>query len=152
MNEYRHRVNDWLRALYGDNETVLDETGRIYLTHSDDIGLVICVPDEADDVYIYADLMRVPDQPDQEFFEQVLALNGSPQLNFGAHIFLERQSNQLVLLYSSQVGALDIEKFGNILSNIPKAIQSLRLQLIEYAQDIKTSNFQNEIYQSEFRT
>ena len=151
MNEYRHRVNDWLRALYGDNETVLDETGRIYLTHSDDIGLVICVPDEADDVYIYADLMRVPDQPDQEFFEQVLALNGSPQLNFGFNIFLERQSSQLVALYSRQVSALDIEKFGNILSNIPKTIQSLRLQLIEYAQDIKKSNFQTEIYRGEFR-
>jgi hypothetical protein len=146
MRESRHTVSSWLQAIYSDNQSKLDETGRCYLKQADDIGLVICVPDEADHVHIYADLMRLPDDPDREFFEQILALNGKLQLTFGARVFLERQSNQLVALYSIEISTLDLEKFINLLANIPKVINSLRSELVDYAQDISPSVSNRQTY------
>jgi len=148
MRGSRHTVNSWLQAIYGDNQSELDETGRCYLKKSDDIGLVICVPDEADHVHIYADLLRLPNNPDREFFEQILVLNGMLQLTFGARVFLERQSNQLVALYSRELSNLDLEKFINILENIPIVINSLRSELVEYTQVISPSAITSQTYQN----
>jgi hypothetical protein len=94
--------------------------------------------------------MRLPDDPDREFFEQILALNGKLQLTFGARVFLERQSNQLVALYSIEISTLDLEKFINLLANIPKVINSLRSELVDYAQDITPSVITRQTYHNKF--
>jgi hypothetical protein len=151
MSESRYRVNSWLETIYGKNQSVLDEAGRCYLKQADDIGLVICVPDDTDQVHIYADLMRIPDSPSQEFLEQTLALNGMPNLTFGARVFLDRYSSQLIALYSRDINNLDLEKCINILENLPRVITSIRGELTEYMQDIGGSLIARQSQQPQLR-
>jgi len=135
MAKARHLVNNWLQTL--DNRFSLDESGRCFLQQDEQTGIVLYAPEQGDEVFIYSDLMRVPDDIPTGFYEQVLALNSHTAKTGGASITFEPSSNQLLAILSQPIQALDGMTFQNIIKNIPALVGSLRAQLNKIWVDCK---------------
>lgn len=127
MSKVRHSVNTWLKTL--DEKFSLDDSGRCFLQQDNKTGVVVYVPDEGDEVFLYSDLMRVPDDSPPTFYEKVLRLNSQTSRTCGASITFEPSSNQLLAILAQPIQALDGQVFQNILQNLPKTIEALRTHL-----------------------
>lgn len=127
MANIRHSVNTLLKNL--DDKFTLDDSGRCFLQRDNKTGVVVFAPEEGDEVFLYSDLMRVPDESPPKFYEKILALNSQTLRTGGASITFEAGSNQLLALFSQPIHSLDGQTFQNILQNLPLTIESLRTQL-----------------------
>jgi hypothetical protein len=90
---------------------------------------VVYVPEEGDEVFLYGDLMRVPDNISPTFYKKILTLNSQTSRTNGAFITFQASSNQLIAMFAQPIQALDGQIFQNILQNLPRTIESLRAQL-----------------------
>jgi len=127
MGKVRHSVNTWLQTL--DKKFTLDDSGRCFLQHDNETGVVVYVPEEGEEVFLYSDLMRIPDNSPSKFYEQILTLNAQTSRTGGASITFESSSNQLLAIFAQPLKALDSQTFQNILQNLPRTVESLRAQL-----------------------
>ena len=127
MAKARHLVNNWLQIL--DEKFSLDDSGRCFLQQDNQTGIVLYAPEQGDEVFIYSDLMRVPDDIPAGFYEQILTLNSHTARTGGASITFEPSSNQLLAIFCQPIQALDGQTFQNIIQNLPKFLESLREQL-----------------------
>ncbi len=127
MGKVRHSVTTWLQTL--DKKFTLDESGRCFLQRDNETGVVVYAPEEGDEVFLYSDLMRIPDNSPPKFYEKILTLNSQTSRTGGASITFESSSNQLLAIFSQPIIALDSQTFQNILQNLPRTVESLRLQL-----------------------
>jgi hypothetical protein len=127
MGKVRHSVNTWLQTL--DKNFTLDDSGRCFLKHDNETGVVVYVPEEGDEVFLYSDLMRVPENSSPKFYEKILTLNAQTSRTGGASITFESSSNQLLAIFAQPLKALDSQTFQNILQNLPRTVESLRSQL-----------------------
>jgi hypothetical protein len=127
MGKVRHSVNTWLQTL--DKNFTLDDSGRCFLQRDNETGVVVYVPEEGEEVFLYSDLMRIPDNSPSKFYEQLLTLNAQTSRTGGASITFESSSNQLLAIFAQPLKALDSQTFQNILQNLPRTVESLRSQL-----------------------
>lgn len=127
MAKIRHSVNSWLQSL--DKKFALDESGRCFLQRDNHTGIVVYAPEEGDEVFLYSDLMHIPDGSPPKFYEKILTLNSQTSRTGGASITFEAGSNQLLAMIAQPIQALDSQIFQNILQNLPRVIESLRAQL-----------------------
>jgi len=127
MSKSRHSVNAWLKNL--DAKFNLDDSGRCFLQRDNKTGVVVYAPEEGDEVFLYSDLMRVPDNIPPTFYEKILTLNSQTARTNGAFITFEASSNQLIAMFAQPIQALDAQIFQNILQNLPRTIESLRTQI-----------------------
>jgi hypothetical protein len=127
---HRDTVNDWLADASDEEEPpVLDKNGQCLVTVGEQVGLAICVPETSDRVYLYADVLAVPEKRSAEFYEQLLAYNAMPELALGLVLAFDRDARSVVASYSTEITSIDTVDFRNILGNMSSAVLSLRLKL-----------------------
>lgn len=131
MYSYHHDiVNDWLTGVSDEDEPpVLDNTGRCFVVVGEQVGLAICVPEGSDRVYLYADVLVLPEEQSAAFYEQLLAYNAMPEVTLGLVLAFDRDARSIVASYSTEIAGIDSVDFRNILGNISSAVFSLRLKL-----------------------
>lgn len=137
MMNGRHVVNGWLKTL--GTQFGLDESGRCFLQPDQQTGIVVYAPDAGDEVFLYADLMRAPEESPPGFYERVLSLNASTAQTHGATVAFEPHSHQLLAIVSQPIPSLDAQAFSNILENLPDALLSLRTQIKNMLMDCTRS-------------
>ena len=127
---HRDTINDWLAAASDEEEPpVLDDSGRCFVKVGEQVGLAICVPDASDRVYLYADVLTLPEEQSAAFYEQLLAYNAMPEVALGLVIAFDSHARSIVASYSTEIAGIDSVDFRNILGNISNAIFSLRLKI-----------------------
>ena len=126
----RDTVNDWLADASDEEEPpVLDKSGQCLVMVGEQVGLAICVPETSDRVYLYADVLAVPEERCAEFYEQLLAYNAMPEVALGLVLAFDRDARSVVASYSTEITSIDTVDFRNILGNMSSAVLSLRLKL-----------------------
>jgi hypothetical protein len=127
---HRDTVNGWLADASDEEQPpVLDGNGQCLVVAGGQVGLAICVPDASDRVYLYADVIAVPEEQSAEFYEQLLAYNAMPEVTLGLVLALDRDARSIVASYSTEIAAIDAVDFRNILANMSSAVSSLRSTL-----------------------
>lgn len=127
---HRDTVNDWLADVSNEEAPpVLDKSGRCFVVVGEQVGLAICVPDASDKVYLYADVLALPEEQSAAFYEQLLAYNAMPEVALGLVLAFDHDARSVVASYSTEIAAIDSVDFRNILGNISNAVFSLRLKL-----------------------
>jgi hypothetical protein len=127
---HRDTVNDWLADVSDDEAPpVLDNSGRCFVMVGEQVGLAICVPDASDKVYLYADVLALPEQQSAAFYEQLLAYNAMPEVALGLVLAFDSHARSIVASYSTEIAGIDSVDFRNILGNISSAVISLRLKI-----------------------
>ena len=127
---HRDRVNDWLTDASNEEEPpVLDNTGQCLVMLGEQVELMICVPDFSGRVYLYADVLAVPEEQSAEFYEQLLAYNAMPDITLGLFLAFDCDTRTVVASYSTEIACIDSVDFRNVLGNMCSAVCSLRLKL-----------------------
>lgn len=138
MMNGRHVVNGWLKNM--GPQFGLDESGRCFLKQDEQTGIVVYAPEDGDNVFLYGDLMRAPDESPPGFYERVLNLNARTAQTHGAAVAFEPHSHQLLAMFSQPIPSLDSQAFSNILENLPDAIMSLRTRIKNLLMDCTYSH------------
>jgi Tir chaperone protein (CesT) family len=127
---HRETVNDWLADATDEEEPpVLDNRGRCLVMVGEQVVLAICVPEASDRVYLYADVLALPEERSARFYEQLLEYNAMPEVARGLVLAFDRDARSIVASYSTEIAGIDTVDFRNILGNISNAVLSLRVRL-----------------------
>ena len=110
--DYRDTVNDWLADTTNEDQPpVLDNSGRCLVVAEEQVALTICVPDALDRVYLYADVLAVPEERSADFYEQLLAYNVMPEVSLGLVLAFDRDARFVVASYSTEIACIDTVDF-----------------------------------------
>ena len=131
-------VNSWLSELSNEYHFQLDEQGFCALAN-DGIDIEINVPNSKPAVFLTAKISDLAQEHREAVLYQAMTLNLYQGETNGATIALDPNREELLLCYSSALGACDAVSFSNILINFTDTTKSLRERILAPDQDGHTS-------------
>lgn len=116
--EGRVLVNDLLAQVgsLSGNTFALNEAGVCELLF-EELELVISVPQESEEIYLYASIGSIPTKDKEALFIKLLANNFLRQETKGSFFGVDEDSSKIMLICTHGINALDFPTFEQFLQN-----------------------------------
>lgn len=118
VGDTHETVNHWLASLDNHQQGMaLDQQGKCFLVADNELGLAVSCSKGSQQVAILAHLISLPIPLSVRLYEELLALNLNLDFTAGAHLYFDKQTRAIGILFSRDVALLDELSFKNTLTN-----------------------------------